>query len=404
MRLLLAGDFACHTGLARVNESIAAGLADFGWEIAVLAVNYGGDSHPLQSRYRLYPAHAGGDAHGIGRIGAIAAHVRPDVILLVHDAWNARDLIKAVIEDMPVEIDAPPIVAYVPVDGTAMREAHVGPLNLCQHVVAYTQFGKTQLRLAGLDAPCSIIPHGIDLDLFHPIPQTEARRIVGLSPDAYAVLVMAANQPRKRLDIAFDAFARFAADKPPNVQLVYHGPLKTPNGWDIEDMAADLGIGERLIITSRNVTPTRGVSVDRLAVLYSMCDCKLTTTSGEGWDLTTMEAMTCGLPCIAPDFAALGEWARGAALLIDAPIPTRHCGGINTIGRVPDAEDAARVLDWLYHEPDQRALLRRAGLERVADPQYRWEAIAGAFDQILRAAVGDPARAWPELAEAIHAA
>jgi glycosyltransferase involved in cell wall biosynthesis len=406
MRLLLVSDFACSTGLARVAESLAAGLADLGWEIAVLACNYHGDAHPLQQRYRLYPADGGGDAIGVGRIAALTQHVRPDAILTIHDAWNVRDLLAELYPPAPPlkgGTKIPPVVAYVPVDGTAMRERDVAPMNCCAHVVAYTQFGKTQLRLAGLDAPCSIIPHGIDRDVFRPIAQYAARQVAGLSPDVYAVLVLAANQPRKRLDIAFDAFARFAADKHANVVLVYHGPLSTRNGWDIEAMADDLGIAERLIVSSRNVTPTRGVGVDRMAVLYSMCDCKVSTTSGEGWDLTTMEAMACGLPCVVPDFAALGEWASGAALLVNAPIPVRHCGGINTVGRVPKACDVADSLRLLYDHPDERRSLRQDGLALVAEPRYRWEAIAAQFDQVLRSVAPSRSIAAPAPLEASYA-
>src|SRR5262249_48894426 len=152
-----------------------------------------------------------------------------------------------------------------------------------------------------------------------------------------------------------------------------------------------------LITTTRHITPTRGVPVERLHVLYSMCDVKLTCTSGEGWGLTTMEAMACGLPSIAPDFAALGEWAGGAARMIEAPLALRHCGsridddghghGINTVGRVPRVEDAAEALEDLYRHPWLRDELRARGLALVQEERFRWEAIALQFDQVLRSAI-----------------
>lgn len=380
MRLLLCGDFACHTGLARVNEAIADGLHALGWEISVLAVNYHGDATPLQQRHRLYPAEGGGDPWGVGRIAGMVKHVEPDAILMVHDPWNAVQLLAELPDD------APPVVAYVPIDGTSLKRAHVEPLKRCASVVAYTQFGLDALRAAGLTSDAAIIPHGIDLGVFHPIAQAEARRLAGLREDVYAVLVLDQNQPRKRLDIAFEAFAQFAEGKPDSVVLVYHGPLRTRNGWDIEAMAEDLGIGERLIATSHRITPTAGVPSDRMAALYSMCDVKLSATSGEGWGLTTMEAMACGLSCIAPNFAALGEWAADAAYLVPAPIRLRHCGGINTVGQVARPEDLAAALDDLYWHAQIRNELRGRGLELTGRACYRWEAIAQQFDAALRVA------------------
>lgn len=382
MNLLLCGDFACHTGLARVCEALADGLEGLGWSISVLAVNYHGDATPLQQRYAIYPAEGGGDPWGAGRIAGMVKHTKADAILMVHDAWNAS----ALIEELPP--GSPPVICYVPVDGESLNPVHVEPLNSAAHVIAYTQFGKKELRLAGLDAACSILPHGVDLDLFRPLPQTDARRIVGLRQDVYAVVILDQNQPRKRLDIAFEAFARFAQDKPEHVILVYHGPLKTRNGWDIEAMVDDLGLGERFVATTRRATPTAGVPADRMAALYSMCDVRLSATSGEGWGLPTMEAMACGLPNVAPDFAALGEWARDAALLVEAPVKLRHCGGINTVGRCATPEGLAAALETVYRDAELRAILAARGLALVGQARYRWETIAGQFDAVLRKAVG----------------
>lgn len=381
--VLIAGDFAAHTGFSRVNEALAAELSARGWDIAVLAINYMGDATPLQSRYRLYPAYGGGDLFGVGRVAKMVQHVQPDALLLVHDPW----IVSAWLAELP--LDAPPAVAYVPIDGQGVAPAHVAPLSRCATVAAYTRFGAAELARGGCAAPIAIIPHGIDLELFAPLEQSEARARLGMDPATYAVLVCDQNQPRKRLDIAFEAFARFAQGKPETVKLLYHGPIATENGWDVEAMAADLGIAERLLLSSRHITQRRGVADDHMRVIYGACDVKLSTTSGEGWGLTTMEAMACGLPCIAPAFGALAEWAAPAAFLTPAPIAVRHCGrfgdtGINTVGRVPEVDGVARALTFLYHDAGSREEQCAAGLALVANPRYRWTNIGAAFDALLR--------------------
>lgn len=381
MRLLLVGDFVKHSGFARVNEALAAELTQRGWDIAVLGVNYQGDPHPLQQSYRIYPAMLGGDMHGVGRIADVARVEESDAILLVCDPWIARLYLAALIG-----ATHPPVTLYTPIDGTGMRPRDIRPLNACAHVVAYTQFGADELRRAGYAGPLSIIPHGIDLARFRPIPQAEARQQAGMPQDWFVVLVFDQNQPRKRLDIAFDAFARFAEGKPDTVRLVYHGPLQAESGWDIVAMAADLGIADRFTPSARGIRGLSGVPIESLPLIYAMCDVKLSTTAGEGWGLTTMEAMACGLPCIAPDFAALGEWAKGAALMVDAPIATRHCGGINTVGHVPEAWDVVTALEHAYARSAWRAQARTKGLTLVQEERFQWGAIAAQFDQVLRQA------------------
>lgn len=375
-RLLLISDFACHTGFATVAEHIAQRLV--GWEVSVLAVNYRGDPSPMQRRFPLYPAWLGGDAMGVGRLAPLIRHIQPDLLLAINDPWIVRHYVAAL-----AEMDgAPPLVAYLPVDGTSLRASDVAPLNALAHAVAYTRFGLEALRDAGLEAPASVVPHGVDLATFHPLDQAETRARLGLPQDMFAVLVLDQNQARKRLDIAFDAFARFAADCPP-ARLIYHGPLEAEQGWDILAMAQDLGIAERLILTGRSITPTQGLRLEDMAAVYALADVKLTTTSGEGWGLTTMEAMACGVPTIIPNFGALAEWAGDAALRVHAPIPVRHAGGVNTVGRVPLAEDVALTLHQLAGSGQELGHYRRKGLELVERDDYRWDTIAAQFDRVL---------------------
>ena len=391
-RLLLVGDFAKHSGFARVNESLAWHLRDR-YDIAVLGVNYHGDYTPLQRLYRLYPAWIGGDAFGHKRIAKVVAVEQPDVVLVVCDPWHAGGYIEGLTEELET---VPPCVLYTPVDATGIRREDVATLDWYRRVVAYTQFGARELRRSGVDAPLAIIPHGIDRELFRPIGRSVARQVAGVAEDLYIVLVIDRNQVRKRLDIAFEAFAQFAADKP-HARLHYHGAAVEEQGWDVKAMAADLGITDKLMLTDLDMQPLAGVPPQQLPVLYSMADIKLSTTSGEGWGLTTMEAMACGVPCIAPNYAALGEWARPALGDLPASIPTRHAK-INTVGRVPSIADVVDALETTYQHPAERQALSAAGLRLIADPVYDWANIADQFDTLLRRAI------WCETAVTVHEA
>lgn len=382
-KLLLVGDFCAATGFANVNEPLAEELAALGWDVVVLAIQYHGDPHPLARRYRVYPAITGGDHLGLARLAAVVRVERPDAILIVNDP----PVVDQYLEELGDT--APPVVAYMPVDAPRMNPRLLTHLDRLAHAVAYTQFGADELRRAGYAGPLSIAPHGVDLALFQPGEKAEARRRAGLDPRAFAVLVVDRNAPRKRLDLAFAAFAQFAREVP-EAHLIYHGALNDV-GWDLEDLARQHSIPlGRWAVTNEHMTAMRGIPRHQLPTVYQLADVKLSTAMGEGWGLTTMEAMACGIPCVAVDCAAIGEWARGAALLVepDPELAHTYAGGVNTRGAVARPSAIAAALGALYADPGLRDELGRAGRDLVRQERFRWPVIAQTFDAVLSGVAG----------------
>lgn len=123
----------------------------------------------------------------------------------------------------------------------------------------------------------------------------------------------------------------------------------------------------------------------KLQLIYSALDVQVTTTVGEGWGLTTMEGMACGVPQIVPDWAALGEWAD-PALKIPCGTQLAH-PGINTLGALPDKEAFLQALDHLHDDAGRRAKLSRDGLAFVSQPRFAWGAVARQMDAIITGAM-----------------
>src|SRR5262245_45266218 len=285
LHALLIGDFVRPSGFQRVNEAIAAGLAERGWRVDVLAVNYSGDPTPLAQRYRLYPAAANGsDPMGVMRLPHVLAHTKPDVVLIVNDPWILPNYCAALPEEHP------PVVAYTPVDAPGINPVMLAGLERLTHLVAYTAFGAQELLAAGVPGPIGVIPHGIDLATFAPMDQALARATLGVPPDGFYVLVADQNQPRKRFDLAIAAFARFAAQVPDAYLLLHTQPV-SEWGWDLRHLCWRAGVDTRTIFTNRG-----GMVPDEvLRVVYACADVRLSATMGGGWELTIMEAMACGL-------------------------------------------------------------------------------------------------------------
>lgn len=120
--------------------------------------------------------------------------------------------------------------------------------------------------------------------------------------------------------------------------------------------------------------------------VYNVADVKLSTTKGEGWGLTTLESMACGIPNIVPRFSALGEWANGGVEYIElSDIPDFSIRGVNTLSFIPDKTSTITALEKLYNSKAYRTELGQRGYSLVTQPKFEWINIAKEFDKVFRA-------------------
>lgn len=135
----------------------------------------------------------------------------------------------------------------------------------CRSAIAKTQELKQALWLPWVQKKCWVIPNGVDLELFRPIPQSEARSTLGWDHKDPVVLFM----DRKGAWVKDPALA--------------HATFQ-----EAKAMAGDL----RLYVVERE-------SPDRMPLLYNAADALLLTSRHEGSNNTIKEALACNLPIVA---------------------------------------------------------------------------------------------------------
>jgi glycosyltransferase involved in cell wall biosynthesis len=145
------------------------------------------------------------------------------------------------------------------------------------------------------------------------------------------------------------------------------------------------GLANRLIFTTPDIG--FGVPPSTLVKTFSCFDVQINTGQGEGWGLTAMEGMACGVPQIAGDWSALGEWAKDAAYLVECTTTAVTPNRINVIGGIPDKELFINALQEMYSKPDLREDYTKRGFELVGNPVYRWENIAHEISEAVEAAL-----------------
>lgn len=129
---------------------------------------------------------------------------------------------------------------------------------------------------------------------------------------------------------------------------------------------------------------------------YNCFDVQVSTTQGEGFGLTTLEGMACGVPQIVPDWAALGDWGKRGAWMV--PCTTTVVGSpyVNVIGGVPDEKMFITALQKLYIDTRARKNNAQAALECAQQPCFQWSDVGDAWVRTLDGLLQPVHEAEPE--------
>jgi glycosyltransferase involved in cell wall biosynthesis len=171
-------------------------------------------------------------------------------------------------------------------------------------------------------------PPGVDTDRFRPAP-------MGWNGDGYLLSVCRLNDARKGLERMLLAYSEMLRAEPniPDLVLAGKGDLAPPTAAMIQT----LELASRVHVRS-------GVVASELVSLYQGASVFLLTSYEEGFGMSVLEAMACGLPVVCTDTAGTRETVRNGATgwlveqgpdrvvvgeLADRVVSVLHSGGAN---------------------------------------------------------------------------
>jgi glycosyltransferase involved in cell wall biosynthesis len=186
---------------------------------------------------------------------------------------------------------------------------------------------------------------------FHPRPRGEPALASALVrygvADAPYILFVGKLSRRRHIPELLSAFREISAEVPHRLLLAGPNLLQL----DVDGLIAELGLQGRAVY--HGFVPDADVPL-----LYAGADLFVLASEGEGFSLTTLEAMQSGVPVITLDRPNMIEVTEGAAYLVPD-------------GRTETLTGALRAV---LHDPSLHADLRRRGLERTR--ALTWSAMA----------------------------
>lgn len=153
-----------------------------------------------------------------------------------------------------------------------------------------------------------VIPPGVDISRFYPIPRDEAKEFVGIGPNEDMILFVGRIEPLKGIDTLLEAMATLKhsgrIERPCQCLVVIGGDP----GASTESMSAEMGrlqeLSEELgmddlvaFLGSRNQ--------DTLPYYYSAAEVVVVPSHYESFGLVALEAMACGRPVVASETGGL---------------------------------------------------------------------------------------------------
>jgi glycosyltransferase involved in cell wall biosynthesis len=304
------------TGFGTVSKHILAALHATGrYEIDQLAINYFGDFYDKNKvPYCLVPAKLGNSNDPYGNQMFVNALLKKeyDIVFIINDTFVVeevgRNLAKAKHTRRARGMKDFNLVYYYPVDCRLLPSA-TSMIKAADRSVAYTYFAKQSSEAIDVH-PTDVIYHGTDPAAFYPIPKTERdecrAKYVNVKPDDDTFVLVNVNRNSLRKDMAkviyaFNEFKKLV----PKSKLYLHTKIQDGVGGHVVDLRVpieELGLHKtKDVIFPAKFDAARGFPTSILNQLYNCGDAFLTTHLGEGWGLTTTEAMAAGIPVIAPD-------------------------------------------------------------------------------------------------------
>ena len=233
-------------------------------------------------------------------------------------------------------------------------------LRIADKVIAATPAELAQLQwLYQADVrKIRVVPPGVDLSRFYPIPIDEAKEFIGVPPCERVLQFVGRIEPLKGIDILIETIA-ILRKRGLQICLSVIGGQEGDEGSMNGEMVRLRALCEQYGLAEL-VAFLGSRDQDKLPYYYSAADAVVLPSHYESFGMVALEAMACGTPVVASQVGGLAYLIQDGVTGFTVP--------------VDDPQELANKLGILLNDPSLR---RQMGEQAVAFARgYGWETIA----------------------------
>lgn len=362
------------------------------------------------------------DIHGQKTFEEVVSRVKPDVVWSVGDPY----MMKHMGQYKPRHGFR--LVKHCPADGSPQPPEWRDVVKDCDLLSPITRFAARMFHkyfpsMDLEDLYSTTIHHGVDTDIFRPVPADAKPRpeAPGIGPNTFLLGYNGFMQYRKQpwnlflllrlllegaytlrrdttgriidLKMAYFDDVSCSFDRlhkgdgwmhgvPQDVALWVHTPKRpsATNTHSVDDLMEVYGVKDKVVLT-KGLTVNSGIPDREMPVFYQALDAYLSLSGGEGFCLPIIEAFACGIPVVYTDYSGQAEIGGYAGLPVRPYVVAREIR--TNIGRaIADIEHAAMQVLTLIEDKNTRDACAERGV-RVARETFDWNIIAGQWNKLL---------------------
>jgi len=253
----------------------------------------------------------------------------PDIVISCLDPWQLDQIEKCAYREsyfwlcyLTVETPKyPQHIMYPTPYYNVPRKDITKILNNADLVVPVSKMGKKALEELKVDVHDDNVYNGLDFDKL-PDKQYSKKEIFGgpANEDDFIFMTMGKNMERKKFDLVLKSFKLFL-DKMGNnkkYKLYLHTDIDSVGGGgtDLYQLILDLEIAPHILLPI-SFRQQKTMTTENLYKRYSVCDCSIILSSGEGFCYLAAESMANKLPVIYIDYGAHAEYLKDIGLPVD---------------------------------------------------------------------------------------
>jgi len=211
----------------------------------------------------------------------------------------------------------------------------------CQRIIVATEKEKLDLvhHYNALPEKVGVVPCGVNMELFHPVDKTVARKNLGLK-DEKVLLFVGRIDPLKGIEQLLKALPLVKTDERLRLIVVGGDENSKAELEELQKLAAELKI--------QDAVSFRGLEKqEQLPYFYSAADVCVVPSYYESFGLVALESLACGTPVVAADVGDLKNIIRQGETGYVTPdnSPEKLAAGISSLlsGQTHDMESILSI-------------------------------------------------------------
>lgn len=389
MNVLFYGEAPIETGAGQISKQLLPLLAGLG-HLEIVPINLNKDMviDTQKYPYTFYRSEPSANIEDQFNLKNAKKHILEDeydLLFLTGDINRIADCMESV-EQARWQGKEFITICLGAIDSAIINAPSVRCLWQVDYPVVYSQYAYDQAVkfIPALKKKLEVIQLGCEPDVFYPLSKGEKHQVRDFTfritdDETFFVACFNRNQLRKDLARSMYAFHLFH-EKHPNSILYMHARQEDLGG-SLPQQAILLGIpvlgdDPEIIFTPPGYNEVVGMPRETLNKFYNAADVCISTSMGEGWGLTTTEAMAAGTPFIGPRNSSfmeiLGDGEeRGYLVPSGGPdLWMMPYGVMNQPKDIVSVTDMVATLEYVHYYRDEA--MQKAARARAWTEEHTW--------------------------------